>query len=143
MLHTLAEETADLSPNALHTAYKEYLRRVIETVGVDTTVADTDLDDDTVEAVVNGETDDLTLTEAADIAALDDDAPDAEAIMLETRDHLLMGMTTAVLDVDAVAAELDADLTGQEVQQAVEGRIAMTLPELAAIQSVIEQRLEA
>ena len=54
-----------------------------------------------------------------------------------------MGMTTAVLDVDAVAAELDADLTGQEVQQAVEGRIAMTLPELAAIQSVIEQRLEA
>jgi len=118
-------------------------RRVIETVGVDTTVADTDLDGDTVEAVVDGETDDLTLTEAADIAALDDDAPDAEAIVLETRDHLLMGMTTAVLDVDAVAAELDADLTGQEVQQAVEGRIAMTLPELAAIQSVIEQRLEA
>ena len=83
------------------------------------------------------------LTAAAALAALNDDTPDAEAIVLETRDHLLMGMTTAVLDVDAVAAELDADLTGQEVQQAIEGRIDMTLPELAAIQSVIEQRLEA
>jgi hypothetical protein len=53
-----------------------------------------------------------------------------------------MGMTTAVLDVDAIAANLDVGLTGQEVQQAIEGRVEMTLPELAAIQSVIEQRLE-
>jgi len=143
MLHTLADETDDLSPSGLHTAYEDYLQTIIETVGVDTAIADTDLDGETIEAVVNGETDDLTLTEAADIAALDDEAPDAEAIVLETRDHLLMGMTTAVLDVDAVAADLDADLTGQEVQQAIEGRIDMTLPELAAIQSVIEQRLEA
>ena len=142
MLHTLADETDDLSPNGLQTAYEGYLQTTIETVGVDTAIADTDLDGETIEAVVDGETDDLTLIEAADIAALDDNAPDAEAIVLETRDHLLMGMTTAVLDVDAVAAELDADLTGQEVQQAVEGRIKMTLPELAAIQSVIEQRLE-
>jgi hypothetical protein len=142
MLHTLAEETADLSPNGLHTAYERYLQSVIETVGVDTAVTDTDLDGDTIEDVADGETDELTLTEAADIAALDDDAPDAEAVVLETRDHLLMGMTTAVLDVDAIAAELDADLTGQEVQQAIEGRIEMTLAELAAIQSVIEQRLE-
>ena len=143
MLHTLADETDDLSPDGLQTAYESYLQAVIETVGVDAAVADTDLDGDTVEAIIDGDTADLTLTEAADIAALDDDAPDAEAIVLETRDHLLMGMTTAVLDVDAVAAELDADLTGQEVQQAIEGRIDMTLPELAAIQSVIEQRLEA
>ena len=142
MLHTLAGETDDLSPKGLQTAYADYLRSLIETVGVDAAVADTDLDGDTIEDVADGETDELTLTEAADIAALDDDAPDAEAVVLETRDHLLMGMTTAVLDVDAIAAELDADLTGQEVQQAIEGRIEMTLAELAAIQSVIEQRLE-
>ena len=142
MLHTLAGETDDLSPKGLQTAYADYLRSLIETVGVDAAVADTDLDGDTIEDVADGEIDELTLTEAADIAALDDDAPDAEAVVLETRDHLLIGMTTAVLDVDAIAAELDADLTGQEVQQAIEGRIEMTLAELAAIQSVIEQRLE-
>ena len=142
MLHTRAEDAATLSPEGLRTAYETYLQSVIETVGVDTAVAETDLDRETIEAVVDGEVADLTLTEAAAIAALDDNAPDSEAIVLETRDHLLMGMTTAVLDVDAVAAELDADLTGQEVQQAIEGRIDMTLAELAAIQSVIEQRME-
>ena len=143
MLHTLADETSALSPDGLQTAYEHHLRTVIETVGVDTAAAETELDVDTIEAVAGDDDIELTLTEAADIAALDDNAPDAEAIVLETRDHLLMGMTTAVLDVDAIAAELEADLTGQEVQQAVEGRIAVTLAELAAIQSVIEQRLEA
>jgi hypothetical protein len=143
MLHTRAEDAANLSPEGLLTAYETYLQTIIETVGVDTAVAETDLDGDTIQSVVDSDTATLTLTEAADIAALDDDAPDSESIVLETRDHLLMGMTTAVLDVDAVAAELDADLTGQEVQQAIEGRIDMTLAELAAIQSVIEQRMEA
>ncbi len=51
-----------------------------------------------------------------------------------------MGMTTAVLDVDAVAAELAVNLTGQEVQQAIEGRATLTLDELAAIQAVIDSR---
>ncbi|TQQ83413.1 hypothetical protein EGH24_01055 [Halonotius terrestris] len=142
MLHTVADETADLSPDGLLSAYEAHLQTVLDTVGVDTAVAETDLDRDTIEAVVDGDVAGLTLTEAAAIAALDDDAPDAEAIVLETRDHLLMGMTTAVLDVDAISANLDVDLTGQEVQQAIEGRIDMTLAELAAIQSVIEQRLE-
>ncbi|MFQ3475216.1 hypothetical protein HKK80_03000 [Halonotius sp. F2-221B] len=143
MLHTVADDTDDLSPDGLLGAYGRYLRTVLDAVGVDIAVAETDLDRETIEAVADGEVADLTLTEAAAIAALDDDAPDAEAVVLETRDHLLMGMTTAVLDVDAIAAELTVDLTGQEVQQAIEGRIEMSLTELAAIQSVIEQRLEA
>jgi hypothetical protein len=51
-----------------------------------------------------------------------------------------MGMATAVLDVDSIAAKIDADLTGQEVQQALEGRAAMTLGQLAEIIAVIERR---
>ena len=157
MLHTVADDAADLSPDGLRVAYEDHLRTVLNTVGVDTAEAETALDRATLEAVADGDvtdgdtpdgdTDsdaaDLILSDAAAIAALADDAPDAEAIVLETRDHLLMGMTTAVLDVDAIAANLTVDLTGQEVQQAIEGRIEMTLPELAAIQSVIESRLEA
>jgi hypothetical protein len=61
-------------------------------------------------------------------------------MVAEVRDHLLMGMATAVLDVDAIAAKIDADLTGQEVQQALEGRTAMTLGQLAEILAVIERR---
>jgi hypothetical protein len=49
-----------------------------------------------------------------------------------------MGMTTGVLDVDTIAAEIDVDLTGQEVQQALEGRTEMTLTELAAIHRFID-----
>jgi len=152
MLHTVADDAADLSPDGLRVAYEDHLRTVLNTVGVDTAEAETSLDRATLEAIADGDTPDsdtdsdaadLTLSDAAAIAALADDAPDAEAIVLETRDHLLMGMTTAVLDVDAIAANLTVDLTGQEVQQAIEGRIEMTLPELAAIQSVIESRLEA
>ncbi|MFB6232925.1 MAG: DUF5791 family protein [Haloarculaceae archaeon] len=142
MLHTVADDTADLSAAGLQTAYETRLQEILDTVGVETADAETDLDRDTLADVADGETADLTLTEAAAIAALDDEFPDAEAIVLETRDHLLMGMTTAVLDVDAIAANLDVGLTGQEVQQAIEGRVEMTLAELAAIQSVIEQRLE-
>ena len=142
MLHTVADDAADLSAAGLQTAYETRLQEILDTVGVETADAETDLDRDTLAGVADGEVADLTLTEAAAIAALDDEFPDAEAIVLETRDHLLMGMTTAVLDVDAIAANLDVGLTGQEVQQAIEGRVEMTVAELAAIQSVIEQRLE-
>mgnify|MGYP007116784387 FL=1 len=142
MLHTVADDAADLSAAGLQTAYEPRLQEILDTVGVETADAETDLDRDTLAGVADGEAADLTLTDAAAIAALDDEFPDAEAIVLETRDHLLMGMTTAVLDVDAIAANLDVGLTGQEVQQAIEGRVEMTLAELAAIQSVIEQRLE-
>ena len=142
MLHTVADDAAELSAAGLQTAYETRLQEILDTVGVETADAETDLDRDTLAGVADGEAADLTLTEAAAIAALDDEFPDAEAIVLETRDHLLMGMTTAVLDVDAIAANLDVGLTGQEVQQAIEGRVEMTVAELAAIQSVIEQRLE-
>jgi len=142
MLHTVADDATDLSAAGLRAAYESRLQEILEAVGIETADTETDLDHDTLAGVADGEVADLTLTEAAAIAALDDEFPDAEAIVLETRDHLLMGMTTAVLDVDAIAANLDVGLTGQEVQQAIEGRVEMTLPELAAIQSVIEQRLE-
>ncbi|ERH01346.1 MAG: hypothetical protein J07HN6_00898 [Halonotius sp. J07HN6] len=142
MLHTVADDATDLSAAGLQAAYETRLQEILDTVGIETADTETDLDRDTLAGVADGEAAELTLTEAAAIAALDDEFPDAEAIVLETRDHLLMGMTTAVLDVDAIAANLDVGLTGQEVQQAIEGRVEMTLAELAAIQSVIEQRLE-
>jgi hypothetical protein len=72
--------------------------------------------------------------------ALSDDYPDSEAIVLELRDHLLLGMTTGVLDVDTVASNVELGLSGQEIQQALEGRNAMTLEQLAAIHRFIAER---
>ncbi|SDF87672.1 hypothetical protein SAMN04488067_11026 [Halorubrum xinjiangense] len=82
----------------------------------------------------------LSLADGAAVLAAANPDRDADAMVAEVRDHLLMGMATAVLDVDAIAAKIDADLTGQEVQQALEGRTAMTLGQLAEILAVIERR---
>ena len=140
MLHTVADELDKLTPESLVAGYADRLTATLETVGIDTAADETGLDRTTLSAVADGDVDTLSLTDAAAILALSESTPDSEAIVLETRDHLLMGMTTAVLDVDAVAAELDVDLTGQEVQQAIEGRATLTLEELAAIQAVIDGR---
>ena len=140
MLHTVADELDTLTPESLLAGYGDRLATTVDAVGIDTAAETTELDDEQLSAVADGDVDALSLTDAAAILALSESTPDSEAIVLETRDHLLMGMTTAVLDVDAVAAELDVDLTGQEVQQAIEGRATLTLTELAAIQAVIDGR---
>jgi len=140
MLHDVAEEGAEPTPSALRTAYTDALRSTVAAVGPETVAADSEVEADRIEALAGGESPNLTVEEAAAVLAVDPDQPDAEAIVFELRDHLLMGMTTGVLDVDTIAATADVDLTGQEIQQAIEGRTAMTLDQLAAIQSVIDSR---
>ncbi|MGQ3328575.1 MULTISPECIES: DUF5791 family protein [Halorubrum] len=100
---------------------------------------ETGLDEPTLDAALGGDVAEIRFEDAAAIVALPTDR-DGDAVVAEVRDHLLMGMATAVLDVDSIAAAIDADLTGQEVQQALEGRAAMTLGQLAEIMAVIEQR---
>jgi len=140
MLHDAAEEVSEPSPSTLRTAYEERLQSTIEAVGTERVADETGLGVDRIEALRTESPPELTVETAAAILATDPDQPDADAIVFELRDHLLMGMTTSVLDVDTIAANIDVDLTAQEVQQAIEGRIEMTLAQLAAIQSVIDGR---
>lgn len=140
MLYDAADEPETLSTDELLATYAAELQAVVDDVGADTVVAETDLDRDVVEAVAAGDVADLTVEEAATVLAASPDYPDQRGIVLEVRDHLLMGMTTAVLDVDTIAANIDVDLTGQEVQQAIEGRTRMTLAEFAAIHRLIAER---
>ncbi|RDI71227.1 DUF5791 family protein [Halopelagius longus] len=140
MLYDAADDPASLSTEELREAYEAQIRRAVERVGVETAAERTGVDESDVAAVADGPAPELRLEDAAELAALDGDAPDAETIVLEVRDHLLLGMTTGVLDVDTIASNVDLDLSGQEIQQAIEGRSAMTLHELAAIQRYIEER---
>ncbi len=139
MLHNAAEELSEPSPATLQTGYFDQLRSVIESVGVEQVVSESGLEADRIDALAAGDEPPVTVEEAAAVLATGEGNPDAEAIVFEVRDHLLLGMTTAVLDVDTIAANIDVDLTGQEVQQAIEGRIEMSLTQLAAIQAVIEE----
>lgn len=138
MLYDAASEPAAGTVSALRAAYDEQLAAVLESIDVETAAAETGIASETLAAIAAGESPKVTVREAAAVLALDPERPDAEAIVFELRDHLLMGMTTGVLDVDTIASRISVDLTGQEVQQALEGRTEMTLDHLAAIQHVIE-----
>lgn len=140
MLYDAAETGDALSPAALRAAYFEELAAVVAELGVDTVVGGTGLDRATVVAIESGDQPELTLEEAAEVLALEDGAPDAEAIAWEARDHVLMGMTAAVVDVDTVARETGLELDAKEVQQAIEGRLPTTLAQFAAIQAFIDAR---
>jgi hypothetical protein len=140
MLYDAADDPGELSPEALREAYESQLRSVVDAVGAETAAAESGVDPDRIRAIEDGAVPDLRVEDAAAILAVDDGRPDAKSIVLELRDHLLMAMTTGVVDVDTLAANVDLDLSGQEVQQALEGRTELTLAQLAAIHQFLAAR---
>lgn len=140
MLDSVADDPASLTPEQLRRAYERRLADVVETVGVDHVAAESGVDRETLAALVDGDSPELTLEQAAAVLGCSPEVRDAETVIAETRDDLLLGMTTGVLDVDTIASNIEHDLTGQEVQQALEGRTKMTLDQLAAIHKVIADR---
>jgi uncharacterized protein YcbX len=139
MLHDAVEDPAAHSPAELRAAYERRLSSVVDERGVDAVAEASGVDADRLAALADGDSPELTVEEAAAVLAVEPGV-DRDAVVQELRDHLLLGMTTGVLDVDTLAGEIDADLTGQEVQQAIEGRIPMTLAQLAELQRAIAAR---
>lgn len=140
MLYEVVEDPGDRSVDALRTAYEAELRAVVERYGVESTAAESGVDESTLEGLLDGPVPDLPVERAAAVLALRDDVRDPETVVAETRDQLMLGMTTAVVDVETVAANVDLDLTGQEVQQLIEGRAPMTLEQFAAIHRFVAGR---
>jgi len=121
-------------------AFEAMVTEAAGSVGDDRLVGEIGLTEAAATAARDGDVGGMTLSDAAAVLAAAHGDRDADAMVAEVRDHLLMGMATAVLDVDSIAAKIDVDLTGQEVQQALEGRTPMTLGQLAEILAVIERR---
>jgi len=135
-----AERDADeVTAAMLLTSFETLVSEAVDEIGRGQIAAEAGIDETVVDAAVDGDAAAVRLEDGAAIVAAPTDR-DGDAVVAEVRDHLLMGMATAVLDVDAIAAAIDADLTGQEVQQALEGRAPMTLGQLAEIMAVIERR---
>lgn len=128
------------SPAALRSEYEDLLARTVERTGTDEAAAATDVDREDLDALVAGESADLSLEEAAEILALQDGEPDAETIVVEACEHLLLGMSTAVLDVEALASHLDTDLEPKEIQQKIERRAPMSFAEFVHLQYAITDR---
>lgn len=138
MLHELVDAPGERDPGDLYKRYLAALAEVVAAVGVDAAADATALPAETLTDVRHGRVD-LSLSDAAAILALDRE-PGASAIRQESLDHLLLGMTTAVLDVDALAANLDLDRSATELQQRLEGRAPMTLREYAHVLAFVESR---
>lgn len=140
MLRGSFENAGELESDELRAAYERRLAAAVESVGLPAAAERTGIDEERLSALLAGESPELTLEEAATVLALDDDLPDAGSIAAEARDLLLMGMSVAVLDVEAVAAGIDDAMEPKEIQQKAEGRFPMTLGEYALVHSYVESR---
>jgi len=122
----------------LRAAYDDLLAATVERVGTAAVAAEAGLGEGVLRDLLGGGSPALSLEEAAAVLAADPDRPDADTLLAEGRDILLMGMSAAVLDVEAVAAGVEDELDPKEIQQKIEGRHPMTLDEYALLHSYIE-----
>lgn len=122
------EETTD---EAVRADYEATLAAVVEAGSIDAVAAESGVDSEVLDALAAGESPELTVEEAAGVLGTSDDYPAAEDLLLEVRDHLMLQMSSAVMDVEALASGLDDDYDAKELQQKLEGRQPMTLAEYA------------
>lgn len=125
------------SPTDLRTAYEDDFASIVDQVGLDAAADRSTVDRDRLETLVDGGSPELSLEEAAEIQSLGADEPDSETIVTMACEHLLLGMSTAVLDVETLESYLDLDLEAKEIQQKIERRSPMSFEEYVHIQHVI------
>jgi len=142
MFHEISDDPGARTPAELRELYEAELLAVVDRHGLEAVAAASDVDEATLRALRDGDSPELELEleAAASVLAVADDAPDADTIATVSRDALLMGMTTAVLDVEAVESGLDGELEAREIQSKIEGRFPMTLEEFALLHRYIESR---
>lgn len=129
--------TVPETPADLRAEYEADLASIVDRHSVETAVDRTTVDRETIEAVRDEASPALSLEEAAEIQALEEDEPDAETIVTMACEHLLLGMSSAVLDVDSVESYLEIDLDAKEIQQKIERRAPMSFEEYVHVQHVI------
>ncbi|MFW5974031.1 MAG: DUF5791 family protein [Natrialbaceae archaeon] len=121
----------------LYRAFQERLGETIERIGEDAVVEGTDLDGETVTALTSGpDWPVLTLAEVAAVLALEG-GREADAIAAEARDRLLLDLSNAVLDVEALSEGLGRTASPKELQAKMEGRHPMTLADYAELRAFV------
>ena len=138
MFHDVAEDPGSLAPEELLELYEAELAGVIEEHGVAEVAGSSGVDESTLRALESGDSPELNLEEASAVMAVAEGTADAETIATVSRDALLMGMTTAVLDVEAVESGIGGRLEAREIQSKIEGRFPLALGEFALLQQYIE-----
>lgn len=139
MLHEERTEPGAESPEALADEYRGALAGIVADRGVDAVADATGVDAGTIAALEAGEAPELALADAAAIQALATDL-DAETIHVQATEHLLLGMSMAVLDVETLAAEYPGEHSPRAIQQRLERRAPTTLAEFARLEHFVASR---
>lgn len=139
MLLEPVDDPGDTTPAELRAAFERQLATIISDVGISTAMERTSLDRATLDGLSTGDPPGLTVREAAEILSLSEEWPDADTVMLELQDTLMLRMSSAVMDVDTLSMAVEADLDATAIQQRIEGRHPMTLEEYAQIVHAIAE----
>jgi hypothetical protein len=139
MLHEDRTSVEAETPAALAEEYRSTLAAIVDERGIASVAEETGIDEATLQALRDGNTEAIDLEDAAAIHALESDL-DAETIYAEACDNLLLGMSMAVLDVDVIAAEYSGERGGKGIQQRLERRAPMSLAEFARIEHFVASR---
>lgn len=139
MLHEERTDPGADSPEALADEYRAGLAEIVADRGVDAVADATGVDRDTLGALEAGETPAIDLADAAAIESLATDL-DAETVHVQATEHLLLGMSMAVLDVETLAAEYAGDRSPKAIQQRLERRAPMSLEEFARLEHFVASR---
>lgn len=140
MFHEVVSDPGERAPKELYELYQSELAAIVESRGIEAVAEASGIDEATLQEIVDQEASDLTLEEAASVLAVREDTPDDGTIATTARDELLMGMTTAVLDVEAVESGIGGELEAREIQSKIEGRFPITLREFALLYQYIESQ---
>ncbi len=119
------------SPEELYQRYLDELQSILQSTNSTEQLAETQLAEDLITDVVEGNEVSLTLSEVVEIWACQSEALDPDQLLTETRHDLLLSMSNAITNIDALAGDIDADLSPNEIQAKLEGRLPLTLYEFA------------
>lgn len=136
MLHEERTEVEAETPAEHAAAYRSELASIVAERGVESVREATGVDAAVLEALVADEAPEIDLEDAAAIQALATDL-DAATIYVEACEHLLLGMSMAVLDVETLASEYEGERSAKAIQQRLERRAPMTLEEFARIEHYV------
>lgn len=133
---TEAVDPDETSLEALIDRYADRLTAVAESIDRSDVTEAADLNDAALRAAETGAVEQLTLTAAVTLLALEDGV-DPDGAIAAVRDHLLLAMSGAMIDVETLARSVEADMEPGEIQAKVEGRHPMTVDEYARLQHAI------
>lgn len=137
MLNEERTDVSGLTVEELLAEYEAALAEIIDAVGEAAAAEQSGVEREIVAALAAGESPTIDLEAAAALFALEEGVPDADSIHVEATEHLLLGMSMAVMDVDALAADAEIDAGPKAIQQKLERRAPMTLAEFAALEHCI------